>query len=287
MPLIEVALPVTPRGILVSRLRTGGGELRIPAGAQCSLYVGLAGSVTLSQGDVRIALRDGELAVLSDSGEDPSAPGASSSGAEVLRVTFPGKGALFETRALHLAADALGREPCLRRLLELVRAELADDSVFGSCILQSVLEALVMAVRRTCSTPDAGGSRCARGVRDARVASALKLMLARPGTRWSVATLAKAVGLSRASFARRFLQAVGVPPLRYLAERRFELAAELLTATDASLAEIASQAGYGSEFAFSRAFKRRAGEAPAFYRKRARAIVRGLPTPTRPLALAA
>jgi AraC-like DNA-binding protein len=40
----------------------------------------------------------------------------------------------------------------------------------------------------------------------------------------------------------------------------------LLHTTDASLAQIASQAGYATEFSFSKAFKRTFGIAPGAYR---------------------
>jgi AraC family transcriptional regulator, alkane utilization regulator len=45
-----------------------------------------------------------------------------------------------------------------------------------------------------------------------------------------------------------------------------QLAAERLRVTNASLAEIATAVGYGSESAFSRAFKRQVGMAPATFR---------------------
>jgi len=106
---------------------------------------------------------------------------------------------------------------------------------------------------------------------DERIARALGRLRERPTDRWTVAALAKAAGLSRAAFARRFLAELGVPPLRYLAELRMDLGARLLAEGDASLAHIAAQVGYESEFAFSRAFKRRTGEAPGAYRRRRRA----------------
>ena len=85
--------------------------------------------------------------------------------------------------------------------------------------------------------------------------------------RLSVAGLARAVGLSRAAFARRFVLATGVSPLRFLNALRLERAAQLLGETDAGLAEVAEKVGYASEFAFSRAFKRHHGVAPSVYRR--------------------
>ena len=102
---------------------------------------------------------------------------------------------------------------------------------------------------------------------DLAVARALELMGRRLDQRWTVEALARAVGLSRPAFAKRFVVALGVPPLRYLADIRLELAARLLESSDASLSELALKVGYASEFGFSRAFKRRFGVAPSFFRR--------------------
>lgn len=105
---------------------------------------------------------------------------------------------------------------------------------------------------------------------DLRVAQALALMASQPGKRWTVSSLARNVGLSRAAFAKRFVLASGMSPLRYLCQVRLELAAGLLQSSEASLAELARAVGYASEFAFSRAFKRQYGVAPSLFRRRAR-----------------
>jgi AraC-like DNA-binding protein len=84
---------------------------------------------------------------------------------------------------------------------------------------------------------------------------------------WTVAELAKHVGLSRSGFAARFASAVGEPPLQYLARWRIARAAELLRGTDQGIAEIAAQVGYESVPSFTRAFKRWQGENPGAYRK--------------------
>ncbi len=118
--------------------------------------------------------------------------------------------------------------------------------------------------------------------RDPRIARALEAIAARPAERWTVARLAKVAGLSRAAFARRFVAEVGAPPLRHVTATRMRLAAERLAANDASLAAIAAEVGYATEFALSRAFRRLVGEPPGVYRRRARAS--SFPSTTRCLA---
>jgi AraC-like DNA-binding protein len=77
-------------------------------------------------------------------------------------------------------------------------------------------------------------------------------------------------GRSPAVFARRFTALVGQPPLTYLTWWRMTIAARILRDSDAPLSTVAKQVGYGSEFAFAAAFKRKYGTPPGKYRQRSR-----------------
>jgi AraC-like DNA-binding protein len=88
---------------------------------------------------------------------------------------------------------------------------------------------------------------------------------------WTVEDLARRVGVSRTVLVERFAERLGLPPMRYLARWRLQVGAQLLRKTRAPLKAIAERAGYESEAAFGRAFKRLFGRAPAEWRQRARA----------------
>jgi AraC-like DNA-binding protein len=103
-------------------------------------------------------------------------------------------------------------------------------------------------------------------LRDPRVGAALALLHENPETAWDVETLASKVGMSRSSFATRFVELVGEPPSKYLTRWRVHLAARLLRAPGATIAQTAERVGYDSEAAFSRAFKRYMRSAPAAFR---------------------
>ena len=109
------------------------------------------------------------------------------------------------------------------------------------------------------------------GARDAVVGHGLMLLHQAPMHPWTIADLAKRVGVSRSALAQRFTHYLGEPPMRYLADWRMRLAARSLIATSRSILEIAVEVGYDSEAAFSRAFKRQYGAPPAQYRKAMRA----------------
>lgn len=105
------------------------------------------------------------------------------------------------------------------------------------------------------------------GLHDPHVGRGLALLHARPNDEWTSESLAREVGLSRSAFAERFSSLVGQPPMQYLALWRMHLAAQRLREGRGSVAQIGFEIGYDSEAAFSRAFKRQFGTAPATWRK--------------------
>jgi AraC-like DNA-binding protein len=80
--------------------------------------------------------------------------------------------------------------------------------------------------------------------------------------------------VSRSLLDQRFRAVLGLSPIRYLTEWRMHVAADLLASTDLTVAQVARRAGYDSQEAFSRAFKRRMGSAPTTWRS-----TRGSPDP--------
>jgi AraC-like DNA-binding protein len=104
-------------------------------------------------------------------------------------------------------------------------------------------------------------------LRDAAVGRALAALHYKPAHSWTVAALARHVGVSRSVLAERFTQFVGRPPMQYLADWRMQLASDSLRKGEGSIAQIADRVGYGSEAAFSRAFKKLMGESPDEWRR--------------------
>lgn len=148
----------------------------------------------------------------------------------------------------------------------------ADEVSAGRPGSETVLAKLsellfVEAVRRYAETLPEGQTGWLAGLRDPHVARALALMHRDITRRWTVDDLGREVGLSRSALADRFIRLIGVPPIQYLASWRMQVAAQNLRDTSASLAQIAENVGYDSEAAFSRAFKKAIGAAPATWRR--------------------
>ncbi|MDR6722581.1 iron complex transport system substrate-binding protein [Paenibacillus amylolyticus] len=70
--------------------------------------------------------------------------------------------------------------------------------------------------------------------------------------------------------SRLFKQKLNVSPIQYLAQRRVERAAYLMTHTDATLQLIAEQVGYPDAHSLSRSFKKIEGLSPVQYKKKQR-----------------
>ena len=109
-----------------------------------------------------------------------------------------------------------------------------------------------------------------RLVGNRRLAPALKLLHGEPARAWGLEELARECGMSRATFAAHFKTTAGTTPLAYLAQWRMRLAERALRDGDAAISSLGYSLGYASESAFSNAFKRLVGQAPARYRANAR-----------------
>lgn len=128
----------------------------------------------------------------------------------------------------------------------------------------------VEAVRRHVAGASVGRGNWLAGLRDPVVGHALARMHARIAHPWTTAELAALTHHSRSAFAERFAAVVGMPPMRYLTAWRMQLAARRLIESCAPVARIAEEAGYASESAFTRAFKRAFGASPAAWRSTGR-----------------
>ncbi|MEV7020711.1 AraC family transcriptional regulator [Kitasatospora sp. NPDC093558] len=252
------------------------------------------GAVALSPGDV-VFLRDGRGHVLADHPDTPPVPAEDcpiDGTPPVGMVTLGGDGARTSLLCGNYHLDQGRPHPLVRQLPELIHletrhgrhpelaaavrllgAELEQPRIGSAGIVPALIDSLLLYILRAWldTQPPATAAGWAAALGDSAVAPALAAIHGAPATAWTVEALADRSGLSRAAFARRFSTMVGEPPMAYLTRWRMTTAARLLRESDAPLTAVAAQTGYGSEYAFAKAFKREYGQAPGGYRREARA----------------
>jgi len=118
-----------------------------------------------------------------------------------------------------------------------------------------------------------------RGLADPAVSKALSIIHTRYSEELDVEGLAREAGVSRTVLGERFAELIGMPPMRYCAEWRMRVAANMLRDGKQNTANVAYSVGFNSEAAFNRAFKREFGVPPATWKRDTEARDSGLQVP--------
>ncbi|RYE94401.1 MAG: AraC family transcriptional regulator [Myxococcales bacterium] len=281
--------------------------LSVPASRNCvRFHYLLRGSAWLSldKTDERVALAGGDLAVMplghghvlrDQPGSTPSrwvdvARCATRPTRAVLQIAIGARGpeTTFISGAFvlddPLARSLLATLPPLIRMtpdaeqvpsflenIQFITREVEADRPGSDIVLLRMADVIFIQILRAYlarSLDDGGGFLGA--LRDPGTAAALGAMHHRPEAPWTVASLAREVGLSRSVFAARFTSLVGEPPLGYLTRLRMQRATSLLR-DGATLARVSRLTGYASEASFSHAFRQWAGVAPGTWRRQLKA----------------
>jgi len=173
---------------------------------------------------------------------------------------------------LHIPARQAGAD--LDTTLRLLAGEIRRPQPGASAVLDRIVDILLVQLLRawldTAVAPDRAASWLS-ALTDPIAGPALAALHTQPGRDWTIPSLATAIGVSRATLARRFPAQVGCTPAAYLTRWRMDLAAVRLRDTDDTVGAIAKSLGYTSEYAFNRAFARHRHMPPGRYRTRSRA----------------
>lgn len=167
---------------------------------------------------------------------------------------------------IHLSGAEIADDPGIASLVSLLSAELECTSEGNETLIESLTSGLMIYVLRRAAELAGHSPGWLVAMNDPQLARVFQAIHATPAEAWTVEAMADSAGLSRATFSRRFTDRVGEPPLSYLTAWRMTLAGRRLLQGKQPLSRIAAEVGYSSEAAFSRAFKRHHGVAPAGYR---------------------
>ena len=163
---------------------------------------------------------------------------------------------------IHLTCDKVSEPPWLAAISHFLDVESRTTSAGTSLMISRLIDLLVIRTLRMWVHSQGNRLGWLSGLSDERIGRALNAMHLQPAHAWTVETLAETAAMSRSIFSDRFTAVVGISPLRYLTRWRLTIAADLLRAGTLKVTDVAHGAGYGSEAAFSRAFKAQFGYPP-------------------------
>lgn len=157
-----------------------------------------------------------------------------------------------------MPVDAIaGAEPVLALLFE----EAFEQRCGRIALIERLFEVVMIQVLRQLMENGEVQGGLLSGLSHARLRNALVAMHEAPAQEWTLNELANVSGMSRSVFATTFRETVGVTPGQYLQGWRVRLAQKALR-RGRPLKVIATEVGYGSEAALSRAFKAQSGQSP-------------------------
>jgi AraC-like DNA-binding protein len=160
----------------------------------------------------------------------------------------------------------LARLPACRPILELLFHEAEAGNCGRQAMLDRLFEVVLIQILRVLMDQGQVQAGMLAGLGDERLRRALVAVHEAPAHDWSLETLAGEAGMSRTAFATAFRDRVGLTPGSYLHRWRVGLAQKYLR-QGRPLKLIATDVGYGSEAALSRAFRAQTGSSPGEWRK--------------------
>ncbi|TCA23609.1 AraC family transcriptional regulator [Rhizobium leguminosarum bv. viciae] len=161
----------------------------------------------------------------------------------------------------------------LAGLVALMRVETGMEGLGGHAMLNAFSSDLFTLALRLASESDEVPPGLFALARHPRLAPALTALFINPAHPWTLPELADLCHMSRATLARHFQEGLGHSAAELLLDIRMTLAANELKKPAASIAAAAEIAGYGSEAAFQRVFKRHLGLTPAQWRRTSRSVI--------------
>ncbi|WP_189444245.1 AraC family transcriptional regulator [Salinicola rhizosphaerae] len=162
----------------------------------------------------------------------------------------------------------LSRYPEMLPMLEAMARESRLERAGAAGILSRLADVVAASIVRgwvECGCGDIGG--WVEALRDPRLGKVIAAIHHAPGHDWTVTEMAAITGSSRSVFAERFRAALGTSPLGYVTQLRMRLANQWIGEKGLSIEQVAERLGYGSQAAFSRAFKRETGQTPGAARR--------------------
>lgn len=183
-------------------------------------------------------------------------------------IERPGRDSVLDVlpRFLHLKEG--GRTAAFAAVLNLLAGETAAPGLGADAAVARLFELLFIHAIRAYVEDDGSPKRgWLAAVSDSRLMSAIEAIHADPARDWTVDAMAPHRGHVTFGFRLAFQSRLEQTPLEYLTGWRMHCASALLLRSSAPISEVAHRAGYGSDAAFNKVFKRLTGQTPAMFKK--------------------
>ena len=163
---------------------------------------------------------------------------------------------------LHISAAERATQPMLDDVVRLIVRRMFADEAGVAASVSRLSEVLFIEVMRAAAAKAPELGRLITAVTDPHIGHALALIHNDVAAPWTVERLGSAVAMSRSRFAERFRELVGSSPMSYVTEWRLQRALYLLNRHKTPVKQVATQVGFHSAAAFTRAFTERFGCPP-------------------------
>ncbi|MCJ1887301.1 AraC family transcriptional regulator [Pseudomonas sp. LA21] len=173
---------------------------------------------------------------------------------------------------LESLADARGQptsfsDPLVGAAAQQLVSELHKGMMADQAFMAQLAAVMLEQTYRVLTTPACGGIN-PRHAHFSRLQAVLNHIHQNPAEDLSADALASLAGVSQAHFRRLFLEAVGMPPHRYVLAARLEQVRKLLSLSEMPLVRIAQECGFSSQSHLTACFRAAHAVTPAQFRAR-------------------
>lgn len=167
---------------------------------------------------------------------------------------------------VHFREEIGRRAPLFSALFDSLEVQLKTAHAGARLLIDTLMHHILVQLVAEFSDVHTATDRPPHAIAPHRLSRVLDYIKCNLGGDIGLAELATIAGSSRYHFSRAFRAATGVPPYRYLIERRIDEARHLLQASEAPIGDIALTCGFHSRRQFEAMFRRVCGTSPARYR---------------------
>ncbi len=172
--------------------------------------------------------------------------------------------------ALELIDPLAGFDPDLANSCHRLARELTTDCAMSKLHFDALTTSIGVQLVRRWSNYGIKIKPLQAGLSALRLRRVEEFIMAHLGDDIGLDDLAAIADLSAKHFARAFRQSTGMPPHRWLIERRIDHAKSLLGEDNLNLAEIALACGFADQSHFTAAFRKSVNTTPAIFRRELR-----------------